>query len=91
MKRADCDQPDGSGKNYKGKGMTKIHCRFMDCENNDQGMCHAAAVQLDPEHCCLTYQPMEGRSSQENGKQGDSLIWDKEYFEDDPIDDEMVF
>lgn len=70
--------------------VTRIYCGFADCENFEEGICSAAAVRIDPEENCLTYQPY--RSDEQEGREleGDRLTWDTEYFEDDPSDGETV-
>lgn len=70
--------------------MTLVHCGYRDCSNNENGMCHAAAVRISMDECCLTYLPLEnGSAANETGK-GDKLLWDREYFEDDPLDDDFA-
>ena len=70
--------------------MTSIHCGYHGCINNENGQCHVAAIRLEPDDCCLTYQPLESRSGRLDSEQGDRLTWDREYFEDDPIDNENI-
>jgi hypothetical protein len=70
--------------------MTLVHCNYKDCENNENGMCHAAAVRISDQDCCLTYHPYQNESDKVENDQGDKLLWDKEYFEDDPLDDDFI-
>jgi hypothetical protein len=71
--------------------MTVIHCGFKDCANNEDEMCHAAAIRLDKNECCLTYQALENGGRDSTLEKGDRLTWDQEYIDEDPIDDESGF
>lgn len=71
--------------------MTQIHCDYVDCENNETNMCHAIAIKLSTTDCCLTYQPPGKDSKRSAPDKGDQLLWDKEYFEDDPLDDQSAY
>ena len=70
--------------------MPQIHCEYIDCSNNEESKCHAAAIRISKSECCLTYQPYVKGKSQKSGENGDRLLWDREYFEDDPLDDDTV-
>ena len=70
--------------------MTLVHCEYKDCANNESGMCHAAAVRISQQECCLTYHPLENGGKTIDHNPGDKLIWDREYFEDDPLDDDFT-
>ena len=70
--------------------MTRIYCELMDCENNDDHLCRAAAIRLSYSDCCLTYQTLANGKRKKIKGQGDKLLWDQEFFEDDPLDDESV-
>ena len=39
--------------------MPRIRCFYLDCNFLDDGVCSAAAVQIDPDEGCLTYSPMD--------------------------------
>lgn len=71
--------------------MTKIYCGYLDCENLSEGTCHAGAIRLSVDEGCENYKPPVGPSRINSDTEGDSLLWDREYFEDDPIDDEFVY
>jgi hypothetical protein len=71
--------------------MTLIHCSYKDCINNEAGKCHAAAIKLDKNDCCLSYRTLESEGKAKIIHKGDRLLWDREYFEDDPIDDENAY
>ena len=71
--------------------MTQIYCEYTDCINNEDQLCHAAAIRLSTSDCCLTFQTHENGKKKTEKQKGDKLIWDREFFEDDPIDDEAVF
>lgn len=70
--------------------MTRIYCGFADCENFEEGICTAAAVRIDPDENCLTYQPYRRTAEVDQEIEGDRLTWDMEYFEDDPTDGETI-
>ena len=87
-------KPAGRGRcrrSHKGVIMTKIYCGYLDCENLSEGTCHAGAIRLSVDEGCENYHPPEGSSRVNRDMDGDSLLWDREYFEDDPIDDEVVY
>lgn len=70
--------------------MTQIYCELMDCENNEENICHAAAIRLSISESCLTYKIHANGRNRDLKGQGDKLLWDKEFFEDDPLDDESA-
>lgn len=71
--------------------MTQVHCEFRDCDNNEEGLCRSPAIRISAQDCCLTYKQAEsGANTSEVGK-GDKQIWDREYFEDDTLDDDFSF
>lgn len=39
--------------------MPRIKCHYSDCVFIDEGVCSAAAVELDPDEGCKTYSPAE--------------------------------
>ena len=39
--------------------MPRIKCHYMDCVFIDEGLCSAAAVEIDPDTGCATYSPTE--------------------------------
>jgi hypothetical protein len=45
--------------------MPRIRCHYNDCVFVDDGVCSAAAVELDPEEGCKTYSPSEEAASEE--------------------------
>lgn len=68
--------------------MPQIYCAYQDCENNEDELCCASAIRLDPKEGCLTYAPYESVPSKEESSSDDSLTWDEEYFEYEFLDDE---
>jgi hypothetical protein len=56
--------------------MPRIHCHYLDCVFLDGKYCTAAAIELDPDLGCKTYQPIE---------EIDIEDWDEE--EEEDIDD----
>jgi hypothetical protein len=35
--------------------MPRIRCHYLDCQFLDEGYCSAAAVEIDPDHGCMTF------------------------------------
>lgn len=35
--------------------MPRIRCHYVDCVFNDEGICSASSVEIDPDAGCLTY------------------------------------
>ena len=70
--------------------MTQIYCQVKDCEYNEEGTCGAGAIRVNEEKTCDTYQHYQVRAEEKGDEAGDRLIWDLEYFEDDPTDGETV-
>jgi len=71
--------------------MPRIHCHYMDCLFLDGKYCSAAAIELDPDKGCLTYQPGEDADIQDWDEHEDLDDWDDIEDEDDEdlwIDDE---
>jgi hypothetical protein len=54
--------------------MPRIHCHYLDCLFLDGKYCSAAAIELDPDIGCKTYQPNEDASLD---------VWD----DDEDLDD----
>ncbi len=50
--------------------MARIRCHYLDCVFLDEGMCSAAAVEIDPDSGCMTYRPNTDSSANED--------WDEE-------------
>ena len=60
--------------------MPRIRCHYMDCVFVDEGICSAAAVELDPDTGCATYSPSDGSAAEDD--------WDEEEELDEWEDDE---
>ena len=71
--------------------MTQVHCDYVDCENNEEKNCHAVAIRLSTADGCLTYQPPGTVTKNTTAEKGDKLLWDNEYLEDDPLDDQSAY
>ena len=39
--------------------MPRIKCHYMDCVFLDEGLCSAAAVEIDPDRGCATFSASE--------------------------------
>ncbi len=50
--------------------MARIRCHYLDCVFIDEGMCSAAAVEVDPDSGCMTYNPNAEAATNED--------WDEE-------------
>jgi hypothetical protein len=71
--------------------MPRIHCHYLDCLFLDGKYCSAAAIDLDPEAGCKTYQPNDEISIEDWDEQEELDEWDEieeEEEEDLWIDDE---
>lgn len=60
--------------------MPRIKCHYVDCVFIDEGICSAAAVEVDPDEGCKTYSPAEGAAAEDD--------WDEEEESDEWEDDE---
>lgn len=63
--------------------MPRIKCHYADCVFIDEGLCSAAAVELDPDTGCVTYSPSNGAASGEWGNEEELDEW-----EEDEVDGE---
>ncbi len=70
--------------------MPQIYCGYKDCENNEDGLCRAAAVRIAPGVECLTYTPFKNGPVDHSTQKGDTLTWDEEYFEYEFLDDDVT-
>ena len=71
--------------------MPRIHCHYLDCLFLDGKYCTAAAIELDPDQGCKTYQPgddvsLDDWDDDENLDDWDDL--DSEEDEDLWVDDD---
>jgi hypothetical protein len=69
--------------------MPRIRCHYIDCIFNDDGICTASAVELDPDTGCLTYSQsnkMNASSWDDDDDLDDS--WDDLGFEDTAAEDD---
>jgi hypothetical protein len=70
--------------------MPKIRCRYYDCVYVEDGICGAAAVEIDPDDGCLTYARLEDGPEDEDWEDEEELdeLWDEEEDADLFLDDE---
>ena len=70
--------------------MPRIKCHYVDCVFIDEGICSAAAVEIDPDEGCKTYSPAEGVAEEDDWDEEDETEeWDdEEESDDDWADDE---
>lgn len=70
--------------------MPRIRCHYIDCVFNDDGICAASAVELDPDAGCLTYSQSNKLIANEWDEEEDELDddWDDLGFEDEEVDEE---
>jgi len=62
--------------------MPRIKCHYVDCVFIDEGICSAAAVEIDPDEGCKTYSPAEETAADDEWDDDDAEEW-----EDDDADD----
>jgi hypothetical protein len=72
--------------------MPRIKCHYADCVFLDEGLCSAAAVEIDPDSGCNTYSPSD-EVDEEWEEEEEELEWEEEEEEDDELweDDEDSF
>ena len=79
--------------------MTKIRCKYLDCELLDERYCSAAAIELSPDHGCLTYRPAEDPVTLGNWEEeieeweeddDSESLWEVEEEEDELDDDDEM-
>ena len=63
--------------------MPRIRCHYNDCVFVDDGVCSAAAVELDPEEGCKTYSPSEEAAGEEWDEEEESEEWEEEDVEEE--------
>ena len=68
--------------------MPRIKCHYMDCVFIDEGLCSAAAVEIDPDTGCATYSPTEAAAADGWDDEDELDEWDEE--EGDEEDDEWL-
>ncbi len=68
--------------------MPRIKCHYMDCVFIDEGLCSAAAVEIDPDTGCATYSPTEAAAADGWDDEDELDEWEEE--EGDEEDDEWL-
>jgi hypothetical protein len=63
--------------------MPRIHCHYLDCLFLDGKYCSAAAIELDPDMGCKTYQPSDDIDLEDWDEHEDIDDWDEIEEEDD--------
>jgi hypothetical protein len=74
--------------------MPRIKCHYVDCVFIDEGICSAAAVEVDPDEGCKTYSPAEETAKEDEwDDEEESEEWEEDEEEDDDewSDDEDEF
>jgi len=56
--------------------MPRIHCHYMDCLFLDGKYCSAAAIEVDPDAGCKTYQPRDDIDIEDWDEEEDIDEWD---------------
>lgn len=64
--------------------MPRIRCHYDDCVFLEEGHCGAAAVEVDPDSGCLTFQRDEDAEAVEEE-------WEEEDFEDEAEGEEELY
>jgi len=67
--------------------MPRIHCHYLDCLFLDGKYCSAAAIELDPDSGCKTYQPNDDVDLEEWDEHEDLDEWDD--IEEEEEDEEL--
>ena len=65
--------------------MPRIRCHYLDCVFNDDGICAASAVELDPDAGCMTYSQSNKLIASEWEEEEEELEdeWDEMGYEDE--------
>ena len=65
--------------------MPRIRCHYLDCVFNDDGICAASAVELDPDAGCMTYSQSNKLIASEWEEEEEELEdeWDELGYEDE--------
>jgi hypothetical protein len=56
--------------------MPRIYCHYLDCVFLDGKYCSAAAIELDPDNGCKTYQPNDEVDLEDWDEQEEMDEWD---------------
>jgi len=64
--------------------MPRIHCHYLDCVFLDDGYCSAAAVEIDPDAGCMTYNPTSEPEGEDQWDEEEELEeWDEVAIDDE--------
>lgn len=68
--------------------MPKIRCHYLDCAFLDDNYCSAAAVELDPDTGCKTYQAVAETVTDDSWDDEEEELEEWEELEDEEEEDE---
>jgi hypothetical protein len=57
--------------------MPRVHCHYLDCLFLDGKYCSAAAIEIDPDTGCKTYQPNDEMSIDDWDEHDDLDEWEE--------------
>jgi len=67
--------------------MPRIKCHYVDCVFIDDGVCSAAAVEIDPDEGCKTFSPAEESAEEDDWtEEEDTDEWEDDDTEEDDED-----
>lgn len=70
--------------------MPRIKCHYTDCVFIDEGICSAAAVEIDPDEGCKTFSPADEAAAADDewDEEEESDEWEEEEEDEEWLDDE---
>lgn len=68
--------------------MARVKCHYLDCVFLDEGLCTAAAIEIDPDTGCATYTPSEEAAASDEWEDEDLEEWEDDEMENE--DDEWL-
>jgi hypothetical protein len=66
--------------------MPRIKCHYVDCVFLDEGLCSAAAVEIDPDTGCATYSPTDGAAVTNDDWDEEDEEWEEEDLDEEDDD-----
>jgi hypothetical protein len=63
--------------------MARIKCHYMDCVFLDEGLCSAAAIEIDPDTGCATYSPTDEAAAKTDWEEEELDEWEEDDMEED--------
>lgn len=69
--------------------MPRIRCHYLDCVQNEEGLCSATVIELDPDTGCLTYSQSSHFLGGDDWGEDDDLeeTWEDLGFDEEDTDD----